>query len=96
MRLVWRRAALDDLARLADFIPELYPSRSAELAQRFAEATSPLRQMPFMGRLHPSRTRVRELIVRIGSAAYVAQYLVEEAQGDVVILRVFHGREARP
>jgi plasmid stabilization system protein ParE len=95
MRLVWRRAALRDLSRLANFIAELHPTRSAALADVLIAATSPLRQTPLMGRPLQAHAGVRELIVRFGSAIYIVQYFVDEARSDVVILRVFHGREAR-
>ena len=36
----------------------------------------------------------RELVIRFGSGAYVLRYRIDD-QGDVIIIRVWHGRERR-
>jgi toxin ParE1/3/4 len=38
---------------------------------------------------------VRELIIPFGRSAYVLRHAISIDRGEIVILRVWHGREAR-
>jgi toxin ParE1/3/4 len=52
-----------------------------------------LQEFPALG----IRTRdadVRQIVIRFGASGYVVRY-VAEANNDIVITRIWHGREAR-
>jgi len=59
-----------------------------------ADAIQSLNTVPDRGR--PSGIAgARELIVPFGRSAYVLRYVHWEQAGEIIILRVWHGREAR-
>jgi toxin ParE1/3/4 len=39
---------------------------------------------------------IRQILVRFGKRGYVARYTIRESDGAMIVLRVWHGREARP
>jgi addiction module RelE/StbE family toxin len=91
MIVKWRPAAETDL----DVIFEFLEANNLRLAYRFAESLSKaalsLATFPHRGR--PGRKPgTRELIV---VRLYVIVYKVGEAEGTVLILRIFHDRQNR-
>ena len=94
MKLVVSRAALADLARLREFLA----ARNQAVAQRaisvIVEAVDSLALHAERGR--PSAIEgMRELIVPFGRSAYVVRYLHDSQRQEIVILRLWHGREVR-
>jgi plasmid stabilization system protein ParE len=94
MKLIVSGAAAADLVRLQAFIGD----KNDEVAQRAAATLGAAMPslLTFSERGRPSDIAgLRELIVPFGRSAYVLRYKVD-AQGDeVVIVRVWHGREGR-
>jgi hypothetical protein len=39
---------------------------------------------------------MRELVVPFGGSAYVIRFAIDATRDEVVVLRIWHGREARP
>lgn len=94
MKLVVSRAAVADVARLRDFLI----GKDARAAQRAValidDAMKLLADFPYRGR--PSGIPgVRELIVPFGASAYVLRYAHFAEREEIVILRIWHGREKR-
>ena len=95
MRLVVSQAAAADLLRLHAFLAELSPDAAQRAVAAIICAVDSLDLFPDRGR--PSAVAgMRELIVPFGRAAYVVRFAHDSGRGDVVILRVWHSREARP
>jgi plasmid stabilization system protein ParE len=95
VRLVVSEAAAADLLRLHAFLAELNPAAAQRAVAAIIRAVDSLDLFPDRGR--PSAVAgLRELIVPFGGAAYVVRFAHDAGRGEVVILRVWHSREARP
>lgn len=91
-RVVYGRAALDDLIRLADFLRETDPAAAATTVDLIIDAVTVLQDHPLVGR--PLECGVRELMISRGRSGYAALYSFEEERDAVLILGIRHQREA--
>ena len=88
-RLRFTASATRDLRRLRDFIAEHDPAAATRVSQRLGKTIRPLRDQPALGREVEELPDVRELVAR----DYIVRYRVRD--DDVVVLRIWHGRESR-
>ena len=94
MKLTVSRAAAADLARLRDVLADKNPDAARRAVLAIAEAIDSLAAYPDRGR--PSSTEgLRELLVPFGRSAYVIRFAHNSQSGEVIIMRIWHGREAR-
>ncbi len=93
MKVEWSDAALADLDRFAEFLHEDHPSLASIVAREIIEKTRLLSEHPKLGRPIAGRPEYRQLVLQVLGAAYVFQYRFDGRR--LVILRVFHSREAR-
>ena len=93
MKLEWSAEALADLDRFAVFLHERYRSLAPLIAQEIIEKAALLERHPKAGRAIGDRDEYRQIVLKVLSAAYVFQYRYDGQR--LVMLRVFHGREAR-
>ena len=93
MKLEWSNAALADLDRFVEFLNRDHPSLAAIVAREIIEKTQVLSEHPGLGRPIAGRPEYRQIVLEVLGAAYVFQYRFDGTR--LVMLRVFHGREAR-
>ena len=93
MRVEWSAAAVADLDRFADFLQDRFPTIATLVGREIAEKTDLLFEHPELGRALGHRADLRQLVVRVLNASYVIHYRLMPDR--LVILRVFHSREAR-
>ena len=91
--VVWLPEALEDMARLYDFLAEKSPDAAKRAAICIRAAVKQLEQFPDAGVPMDDGAR-REVFVSFGAGAYVARYR-RNVNGDVVVIRVWHSRESR-
>lgn len=91
--LVWLPETRDDIQRLFDFLLAVNPNAAARAVRLLMQGANMVLEHPGMGRPMDDGTKRRELFLPFGASAYVLRYRVENE--TVVIIRVWHGREAR-
>ena len=93
MRVEWSDDALADLDRFATFLQQRHPSLAKIVAEEIIDRAQLLSKQPLLGRAIEGREEYRQIILQVLNAAYVFQYRYDGKR--LVILRIFHRREAR-
>jgi len=91
--LDWSDDALADLDRFAAFLQEQSPELAAIVAEEIIARAQLLSRHPKLGRPISTREEYRQIVMQVLGGTYVFQYRYDGKR--VVMLRVFHGREAR-
>ena len=90
MKLIFSKAAVNDLVRLRDFIAQHSPEAAQRISQRLRGAIERLVDAPQIGRpVDNMPGEIRDLIF----GKYVVRYEVREQY--LYILRIWHGKEDR-
>lgn len=86
--------AVADLARVRDFLDAENPEAAKRAIGTIFAAVDRIEQFPALGR--PTEDAdIRQIVIPFASACYVLRYTVMTPRSDVLVLRVWHGREAR-
>jgi toxin ParE1/3/4 len=93
MKLEWSADALADLNRFAQFLQDRHPLLASTVASKIMEKAVLLAERPRLGRAIEGRDDYRQAVLQVLNAQYVFQYRCDRER--IVMLRVFHGREAR-
>jgi plasmid stabilization system protein ParE len=93
MKLEWSDEALADLDRFSAFLHRQHPLLANVVAQEIIEKARVLSEHPQLGHPIAGREEYRQIVLQVLNAAYVFQYRFDGKR--LVMLRVFHGREAR-
>ena len=90
MRLEFLPSAVNDFARLREFVEPKNPEAAARIVARLYGAAAMLLTTPELGRPVPG-TKYRKLVIRMRRSSYVMRYRL--SSDAVTIVRIFHGRE---
>ena len=90
--LIWHPDALDDVARLYDFLAPASPSAAQKAALVIHDAADKIAENPGIG---TPRAEFKEWPAKFGRSAYILRYFVTPS-GAILITRVWHTRELRP
>ncbi|MCC5602848.1 type II toxin-antitoxin system RelE/ParE family toxin [Nostoc favosum] len=93
-QIVWTLTAIDDLNRQYDFIKLNNPEAAARAVKAIVSSGESLQQNPRRGAIVDEIAGLRKLVVSFGKYGFIIHYVILE--DDVVILRIYHGRENRP
>jgi toxin ParE1/3/4 len=86
--------AVEDVERLRDFLAKNSSGAAQRALEQIWTAIERLPEFPQMG--SPTGVQgLRQLFVRLGAFGYVVRYTVLAETGDILITRIWHGREAR-
>lgn len=86
-------AAVSDIERVRHFLDIRNPDAAKRALRTIWSALERLQDIPELGR--PTEDRdIRQIVIRFGAAGYIARYTTLPG-GDILVLRVWHGREAR-
>ncbi|MFP3504828.1 type II toxin-antitoxin system RelE/ParE family toxin [Burkholderia sp. SIMBA_062] len=88
--LIWHPDALEDIARLYDFLVVNSPTAAQRAAEVIMEAADLVAENPSIG---APRAEFREWPARFGRSSYVLRYAVLD--DEVLVTRVWHSREFR-
>jgi toxin ParE1/3/4 len=84
-------AALD-IERLRTFLDQNNPDAARRALAPIWTAVERLQQFPALG-MPTKDADVRQIVIRFGASGYIVRYVAEA--DDIVITRIWHGREAR-
>jgi plasmid stabilization system protein ParE len=93
VNLIVSRAAAADIERLRAFLFGRNPTAAERATATLLAAIQSLQTFPDRGR--PAGAGGRQLVVPFGRSSYVIDYRHDAARQEVVVLRIWHGREAR-
>lgn len=92
--LKWLPEALADLDRLFRFLKEKNLSAAGRAGTAIRRGADRLAAMPEIGRPMADGSGRRELVIPFAGSGYVLRYRID-ADGSIVVIRVWHGRENR-
>jgi len=90
----WTSAALADVQRYFETLESVNLEAAFKAAQAIRKAGDSLEHNPKRGAIVHEASGLRKLRVAFGHYGFMLHYTVLE--DEVVILRVYHGREDRP
>lgn len=93
-QIVWTESAVEDLNRHYEFIKINNADAATKAVQGIVSSAESLLENPRRGTPISESPGLRKLLVSFGKYGYVIHYSILEE--DVVILRVYHGRQHRP
>jgi toxin ParE1/3/4 len=86
-------AALD-VERLRAFLDQNNPDAARRALALIWSAIERLQEFPAMGT--PTKDAgIRQIVIRFGASGYIVRYNVRAGTKDILIMRIWHGREAR-
>jgi toxin ParE1/3/4 len=86
--------AASDIERVREFLDIHNPEAAKRALRVIFAALERLQDFPELGR--PTEdVDIRQIVIRFGAAGYIVRYTVLPDSGDVLVLRVWHGREVR-
>lgn len=86
--------AVMDVRRLRAFLDARNPGVTQRALHEVFKTLTGLQTFPNMGR-RTAEPEIRQINIKFGHSGYIARYTVEP-NGDVVVTRIWHAREARP
>ncbi len=90
MKIVYTPEAIEDLARLREFIETNNPEAAGRIANSLLDGVKKLKRFPQIG-IQVSKAPNPELMRDLVLGSYVARYLVLDK--TINILRIWHQRE---
>lgn len=91
--LIWELGAVDDLARLREFLQTKNPKAAVNAARRIVEAANLLLEQPYLGHPIEDMPEFHKLFIPFGKNGYEIKYRLNDEK--IIILRVWHAREDR-
>jgi plasmid stabilization system protein ParE len=94
VKLIVSRAAVADLVRLRTFLIGKNEVAAQRAVRALDRAMKSLLDLPDRGR-PTGRSGARDLIVPFGRSSYLIRYVHRVETYEIVVLRMWHGRETR-
>jgi plasmid stabilization system protein ParE len=88
-----RTRSVEDVERLRSFLDQNNPGAARRSLVSIWTAIDRLQEFPDLG-TSTADTGFRQLVVHFGASGYIVRYTV--LPPDILITRIWHGREARP
>jgi len=88
------RDAVQDVERVRSFLDTTNPDAARRALELIWTTIERLRDFPSLG-TPTEDSDIRQLVIRFGASGYIVRYAILPDTGDVLITRIWHGREAR-
>lgn len=95
MRIIWARETKDDFKRFNEFLTPINPSAALAAVEAINEQVMMLVDYPEAGTSLDDDTERRDLYIQYGAHGYVLRYVPDFEAEEILILRIWHGREDR-
>ncbi|MGJ4943279.1 type II toxin-antitoxin system RelE/ParE family toxin [Bradyrhizobium sp. HKCCYLS1011] len=92
--IIFSEDARDDIVRLRSFLDQINPGAARRAMVVLFTTIESLQDHPNRGH-RTDDPDIRQLVVRFGTSGYVVRYVLLPATSDILITRIWHGREAR-
>jgi toxin ParE1/3/4 len=86
--------AVEDVERLRTFLDQKNPGAARRALSAIWTAVDRLQEFPDLG-MPTEDSDIRQIVVRFGSSGYIVRYATLSENENILITRVWHGREAR-
>jgi plasmid stabilization system protein ParE len=86
--------AVEDVERLRTFLDQRNPDAARRALALIWTAIEQLQEFPDLG-MRTEDAEIRQIVVRFGSSGYIVRYAALPGDGNILITRIWHGREAR-
>lgn len=86
--------AVEDVERLRLFLDQHSPAAAQRALASVWRAIERLEEFPDLG-MQTEDAELRQIVVRFGASGYIVRYAVLAESQDILITRIWHGREAR-
>jgi len=93
--IIFSTDALEDVARLRSFLNQASPGAAQRAMALILAAIERLQDLPDRGR-RTDDGDIRQIVIRFGASGYIVRYAVIAETRDILITRIWHGRETRP
>ena len=88
------RDAVLDVERLRTFLDQTNPDAARRALALIWRAIERLQDFPALG-MPTEDADIRQIVIRFGESGYIVRYDTIPETGDILVTRVWHGREAR-
>jgi plasmid stabilization system protein ParE len=92
--IVFSLDALTDVERLRTFLDQVNPGAARRAMVAILTAIERLQEFPDLG-MTTEDADIRQLVIRFGASGYIVRYAMLAETGDILVTRIWHGREAR-
>ena len=86
--------AVIDVERLHGFLSHKDPDAAQRALARIWTAIELLQEFPALG-MRTGDADVRQIVIRFGASTYIVRYISVAGTNDILVTRIWHGREAR-
>ena len=86
--------AVEDVERLRSFLDQNNPDAARRALASIWTAIDRLQEFLDLGTTTEDAD-IRQIVVRFGSSGYIVRYAALPRTSDILITRIWHGREAR-
>jgi plasmid stabilization system protein ParE len=86
--------AVEDVERLRTFLDQKNPDAPRHALALIWKALDRLQEFPDLG-MRTGDADIRQMVVRFGSSGYIVRYVALPENENILITRIWHGREAR-
>jgi toxin ParE1/3/4 len=86
--------AVEDIERLRTFLDQKNPDAARRALALIWKALDRLQEFPDLG-MRTGDADIRQMVVRFGSSGYIVRYVALPENENILITRIWHGRESR-
>ena len=86
--------AVIDVERVRSFLSQRSPDAAKRALATIWRALEQVQIFPKLG-MQTADADIRQIVVHFGSSGYIVRYTVLPGTGDILVTRLWHGRETR-